>query len=301
MFVDGTGSTHFDDPPANFFSFHADAIQWMAGLGGYAFHELGWRRVVTITAEPDLFDWGETAGFLAEFCSLGGRVAKRISIPPGTTDYSPVIAQVPAKGVDGFFFVGAGGEGNVGAVALARAYPGLRGNISRKLILGVADATPLRRLRQRVIGLVSSERSGPGVAPGRPYARTLHRTFPTLDPAFIDVFDADYYIAMKATLQALAAANGRLGDGERRFAAALARVQLDTPLAHVRLDSLHRAITPIYLYQVQKADFSDQRLIRTVPNVDASFGGYFTRHEPPPSTTSPVCEKRSPPAWARTN
>jgi branched-chain amino acid transport system substrate-binding protein len=300
VFVDGTASTHFNDPPSNFFSFHADAIQWMAGLGGYAYHELHWRRVVTITAEPDLFDWGETAGFLAEFCSLGGRVAKRISIPPGTSDYSRIIAEVPAKGVDGFFLVGPGGGGNAAAVALARAYPGLRGNISRKLILGVADVTPLRRLGDRVVGLVSSDRFGPGVAPRSPYARTMRRTFPGLVPGLIGVFDADYYTAMKATLQALADANGRLGVGEQRFASSLARLHVDAPTGYVRLDALHRAITPIYLFRVRKADFSDQQLIRTIPNVDASFGGYFTRSDPPPSTASPVCRKRTPPAWART-
>ncbi len=300
VFVDGSASTHFQDPPPNFFSFHPDAIQWMAGLGSYAYDTLRWRRVVTITAEPDLFDWGETAGFLAEFCSLGGRVAKRISVPPGTDDYSRIIAQVPAKRVDGFFLAGASGIGGVGAVALARAYPGLRGNISRKLILGVGDKTPLRRLGDRVRGLVSTDRAGPGVWPGSRFARSLLRTFPALDPSLVGgVFDDDYYTAMKATLQALAQTDANLGSGERRLAYGLAHERLDAPAGHVRLDRLHRAIAPIYILQVRKPDFSDERLIRTIPNVDASFGGYFTRDDPPPSTISPACTKRSPPAWAK--
>jgi branched-chain amino acid transport system substrate-binding protein len=303
VFVDGSASTHFQDPPTNFFSFHADAIQWMAGLGGYAYTRLHWRRVVTITAEPDLFDWGETAGFLAEFCSLGGSVAKRISVPPGTSDYSRIIAQVPPTGVDGFFLAGASGIGGVGAAALARAYPGLAGNISRKLILGIGDFTPLRRLGNRMRGLVSSDRAGPGLSPGSRYARRLRRTFPGLDPTLVGggVFVADYYTAMKATLQALAQAKSDLSNGERTFATALSRVEFDAPAGHIHLDALHRAVQPIYLLQARKPDFSDQRLIRTIPNVDASFGGYFTRHDPPPTATSPVCKKRTPPAWASTH
>ncbi len=75
----------------------------MAGLADYAYHELGWRRAVTVTdLQNNVFNWTQSAGFIAEFCSLGGTIAKRIWVPPGTQDYSGVIAEIPTKGVDGF-------------------------------------------------------------------------------------------------------------------------------------------------------------------------------------------------------
>ena len=101
----------------------------MAGLGNYAYRTLGWRTVVTVADEADpLFNWAQTAGFDAEFCSLGGAVVKRIWVPPATQDYSNVIAQIPRTGVDGFF-VAASGPDTV--LALAKGYPGLQGQHSR--------------------------------------------------------------------------------------------------------------------------------------------------------------------------
>ena len=86
-FVNGSGSAQMLDPASNFFSFHPDGAAWMAGLGSYAYKQLGWRTAVTISDTFDLFNWDEAAGFTAEFCSLGGKLAKRISIrtAPRTT------------------------------------------------------------------------------------------------------------------------------------------------------------------------------------------------------------------------
>ena len=98
-FVNGSASAQQLDPPSNFFSFHSDGAEWMAGLAAYAYHELGWRRAVTVADTQDnLFNWTQTAGFIAEFCSLGGTILKRISVPSGTQDYSNVIARIPRTG-----------------------------------------------------------------------------------------------------------------------------------------------------------------------------------------------------------
>ena len=74
----------------------------MAGLGSYAYHALGWRRAVTVvSSQSDAFFWAQAAAFDAEFCSLGGTIAKRVWYPPSLTDYSTVVAKVPSHGVDG--------------------------------------------------------------------------------------------------------------------------------------------------------------------------------------------------------
>ena len=54
----------------------------------------GWRNVVTIGDDYD-FPYTQTAGFVAEFCALGGKITKRIWPPLGTKDYSSYIAQIP--------------------------------------------------------------------------------------------------------------------------------------------------------------------------------------------------------------
>ena len=92
-FVNGSASVRLRRPAPNFFSFHADGAQWSAGAGSYAYRELGWRRAVTITDDHDMFNWSQTAGFVAEFCSLGGTIVKRVRVPPGITDLSSVLAQ----------------------------------------------------------------------------------------------------------------------------------------------------------------------------------------------------------------
>ena len=148
-FVNGTASAPQLHPPRNSYSFHTDGAGFMAGLGNYAYRTLGWRTAVTVADEADpLFNWSQTAGFDAEFCSLGGVVVKRIWVPPATQDYSSVIAQIPGTGVDGFFT--ASDQGTV--LALANGYPGLRGNIARKTWSGPwarSCAEPEADLRHR--------------------------------------------------------------------------------------------------------------------------------------------------------
>jgi branched-chain amino acid transport system substrate-binding protein len=62
-------------PVPNVFRFALDNPQRAAGLGSYAYHALGWRRAAVVTgSSPD--DWEEGAGFVAEFCALGGRVTR---------------------------------------------------------------------------------------------------------------------------------------------------------------------------------------------------------------------------------
>ena len=63
------------DPAPNVFRFAADLSQQVAGLGTYAFEDLGWRHAVVV-AEDDEAGWGGAAAFLAEFCALGGRASQ---------------------------------------------------------------------------------------------------------------------------------------------------------------------------------------------------------------------------------
>ena len=91
----------------NFFRFHPDGAQWSAGLGDYAYNELGW-KTAAIIGDDYSFPYTSLAGFVAEFCAIGGKVTKRVWAPLGEKDYSSFISQLPDD-VDGLY-VGIGGR-----------------------------------------------------------------------------------------------------------------------------------------------------------------------------------------------
>src|SRR4029079_8839377 len=64
-------------PAANLFRFTPDYAQQEAGLGAYAYNNLGWRRA-SIVAGVGNPGWAGAAAFTAEFCSLGGTVAATV-------------------------------------------------------------------------------------------------------------------------------------------------------------------------------------------------------------------------------
>jgi YVTN family beta-propeller protein len=302
-FVDGAGAAPDPNPAPNFFKFNTNGAQWMAGLGAYAYRTLGWRRAVTVvSAVPDAFWWAQLAAFDAEFCSLGGTIAKRVWYPPTLTDYSTVVAQVPSHGVDGVVV-----DYPPVLLALATADPQLRGNLSRKVVLTSIGPQPsLYPLGARAAGILAAgptlllpgADARPGLAPGARYRTEFTRAFPRIPKFLLGFFDVPYYNAMAAALQALDEVHGDLSGGEKRFMAALAKVTLDAPNGRISLDSKHLGIGPNYVWQLQGPKLKPV-VIRTIPRVDASFGGYFKPTDPPPSKATPACVKRTPPPWAR--
>src|SRR3954466_11620998 len=96
-FVDGSAGaqdTTLKVRAPNFFRFNGDGAQWNAGLGDLAYHKLGW-RTAAVVADDYSFAWTSAAGFVAEFCGVGGNVTKRVFPPLNTTDYSSYAQQMP--------------------------------------------------------------------------------------------------------------------------------------------------------------------------------------------------------------
>src|ERR1051325_2019264 len=96
-FVDGAAGaqdTTLKVRAPNFFRFNGDGAQWNAGLGDLAHNKLGWTNVA-VAAEDYSFAWTSAAGFIAEFCAVGGNVTKRVFPPLNTTDYSSYAQQMP--------------------------------------------------------------------------------------------------------------------------------------------------------------------------------------------------------------
>src|SRR5207237_952066 len=132
-------------------------------------------------------------------------------------------------------------------LTLARGFPGLRGNLGRKVVIGSTVVGP-PELGTRVRGIVYG---GPTAHPPRAYLSALRREFPEIAKDFLGgAFDYAYYDAMAATLQALDRVHGDLSGGERRFMAALGRVTLDAPNGRTTLDANRQAIAPNSLFKV---------------------------------------------------
>jgi ABC-type branched-subunit amino acid transport system substrate-binding protein/streptogramin lyase len=307
-FVDGSGADPIANPAPNYFTLIGDSAQQAAGIGDYAYRRLHWRKAIVFTDQNlGAYGWGQTAAFIGEFCSLGGKIAKRLWIPSGTSDLSGIVSSIPRSGFDGAFLsVATEVTGFNRLLALAVAGP--RGDLSRMVLMGTAGSeTNLYRLGRRADGLVTS---GPALALGaggassrgayRRYVAAFRTAFPKIPSSQVGgIFDVPYADATAAILAALERVHGDLSNGERRFMQALGRLKLDLPSGQTTFDSRHRAIAPNYLWQLRlRGRKLHPTLIRTIPAVDASFGGYFKPTDPPPNRSTPPCVKRKPPRWA---
>jgi branched-chain amino acid transport system substrate-binding protein len=275
------------DPAPNVFRFTLDAAQSTAGLGAYAYRQLGWRKAAVV-ADDVPYAWEEAAGFVAEFCALGGRIVDRVWVPLGT-DPAAAATSVPVS-VDGVYL----GPAVSPMSAFLKRYASLGHDLSRQLVSSpglLADpaVVPL------AAGVVVA--GSPAIQPTqseRAFESAFARAFPGL-PArgALTGLSLAYDVGVEAALQALTRARGTSG---RPFLNALGALRLDTALGRIRLDRDRQAIGPNYLSRVGRGGI---RTIRVVPAVEKTFGGYFKAGDPPPSETSPRCVKRTPPSWAR--
>jgi branched-chain amino acid transport system substrate-binding protein len=297
--ISGAQDTTLKVRSPNFFRFHNDGTQWTAGLGDYAYNELGWRNVVTIGDDYD-FPYSQIAGFVAEFCSIGGNVSERLWPPLGEEDYSSYITQIP-EDVDGFFM----GVGGTGTVAFVKQYGQLRGNLADKIMGGIfmTDPVILQELGDQVVGVVTAGMtSGDSQEPAYlEYAEALGEAYPELEGTASSVFAYGYYTAMQAIAEALEEVEGDLSGEHEAFREALSNLELDAPLGTIRLDENRQAIMDNFLQQIV-ADTTgdgvpDVKTIKTIPEVDQTFAGFFSPETPSPDRENPACEAADPPPW----
>jgi branched-chain amino acid transport system substrate-binding protein len=296
-FVNGTSAAqdstlHVRSP--NFFRFTTDGAQWMAGLGTYAYKTLGWKNAVVI-GDDYSFPYTQAAGFVAEFCSLGGNITKRIWPPLGTKDYSGFITQIPRSGVDGFLMA----VGGTGTVAFVKDFSGLAGNVSKKMVGGsvTIDPTATSALGDRLNGVVAGEPipSGSTSKAWLKYANAVKRYYPKVSPD--SLFTAGYYDEMWGILLGLKKVNGDLSGGGKKFRAALAKVSWSSEHGPVHLDKNRNAVADNFIVQVTPG--GGFKTLRDIKNVDQTFGGHFSPSTPAPGRESPKCVHGNAPSWAK--
>jgi branched-chain amino acid transport system substrate-binding protein len=285
-------STTLDDPAPNVFRFRVTMAQWGAGLGAYAYRDLHWRHAVTIG--EDGVGWDGVAGFIAEFCSLGGGIARRLWVPGGITNFAPVVARIP-KSADGVFLP----TSLYATKGLVSAWSARHHDLGRWLVAGdvVLSQNPGDR---RLLGVVAANPTPwvPTHAWSR-YAADLAHAFPGIRAAPIDALDS--YDGVEPVVEALEKVDGDVSHGEQRLMAALARLKFESPEGPRPLDARHQAIGVSYLGKMVEGKQGRLRVrqIRVFRGVDQTFGGHLSPSVPAASRTQPRCVHGNPPSWAR--
>ncbi|MDQ3875855.1 MAG: ABC transporter substrate-binding protein, partial [Actinomycetota bacterium] len=289
----------------NFFRFNGDGAQWNAGTGDIAYNKLGWRNAAVI-ADDYSFAWTSAAGFIAEFCAVGGKVTKRVFPPLNTTDYSSFVRQLPTD-VDGYFWA----VGGTGTIPSLKAYEQAHGQIDgRKFIGNLFWGTPgqFEQLGNRVANAYVGGAGSAGdlkTSAAQQYSQLIGRTYQKFPPfpgtaasQAASTFVYNYYINTWALLKALEAVDGDISGGQDALQEALGDTELDAPYGKVRLDENRQAIQDQFTQQLflDGGKLSIRTVLKT-PEVDQSFGGTFTDNTPAPGRNFPACKKKSLP-WA---
>jgi branched-chain amino acid transport system substrate-binding protein len=272
------------DPAPNLFRFAADLSQQVAGLGTYAYRDLGWRHAVVVAENAEV-GWGEAAAFLAEFCALGGR-ATQLPLSP---DLQP--PSVPeADGVAVFFTPF--GKTPEALAALA----GGRSPLESSLLLGPAvwnDLNSLTALPDEMKPVVSVVPSTT-VDGSRLYRATAARFFPAatetdaMQPFVVQ--NNDGVEVVMVALEKTGGANGAV------LQAALGSLDVELASGRVRLDGNRAAVVSTALTRL--GDIGTGTFIRTVGDVDQTLGGVLPATYQPGSGEQP-CSSGPLPPWAR--
>jgi branched-chain amino acid transport system substrate-binding protein len=282
----------------NFFRFNPDGAQWSAGLGSYAYNKLGWRTAVTI-GDDYAFPYTSLAGFIAEFCAIGGNVTKRVWPPLGTTDYSSFVAQIPTN-VDGLFV----GVGGAGLITFLKQYQQANGKLNSNKVMGNLfwiDPQLLAAIGTPMVGAVAANMiaADSTSAQTKAYVQELS-IYPATQKDAASVFTLGYWNAMTALGQALTSVNGDISGNQKALQAALAKVVIDGPYGKVSLDSNRQAIADNWVTQITPppagSNVPGLKTILQIPKVDQTFGGFFDSSSTL-DRTNPPCTKKTPPSW----
>ena len=287
----------------NFFRYHPDGAQWSAGLGDYAYNDLGW-KTAAIIGDDYSFPYTSLSGFVAEFCAIGGQVTKRIWAPLGEEDYSSYISQIPDD-VDGLY-VGIGGSG---LISFIKQYQEQKGRVDTERMLGNVfwdDPLVLKEVGKSLVGgataaMTAADSNEPEV---QKYSEDLKSAYgDEIAGAGPSVFTYGYYLDMVGLIKGLEAVDGDVSD-QSKLQEALAGVTLsgdEAPWGDVKLDDNRQAISDVYVKKIVKDangdGVPDVQSFRKVPQVDQTFNGVFTADTPPPDRTNPKCEKGEAPPW----
>ncbi len=252
--------------PDNIFRTAYTGAQTMFPFGDFAYDKLGYRKVVTLAEDYD-FPFSQVGGFLMNFVRKGGEVLNRLWVNVGTTDYSSIIAQIPADA--DAIYVALGGSDAVNFINQFHDYgmdiPILGGSIT-------IDTTILTSEAGRLLE---------GVYAGSHYAQVLpYPEFTAFDESFTErysrpssLFAADYYIGAQVAIRSLRTVGGDLSDKQAYWNAIL-DVEFDSPRGPFRFDEYHNVIENVYITQVQNVNGELRNVVAETYEAQTQFGPY---------------------------
>ena len=294
----GALETTYVKPARNFFRFNIDGAQMHKGLGQYIYNVKHYKKIATI-GEDYAFVYTQVMGLVLDYCPLGGQITKRIWVPLGTKDFSSVIPQIPDD-VDAIYL----GLGGADAVNFLNQYQQAGGNA--KLIGGsiMVDQTVLSskgRAKQALIGTVAA---GPQADTwDNPRWQAFVKAYQAAWPpnkrfTSPSLCATNYYDATQAALLALDKVKGDLGNGQKKFRAALTSLVLDAPNGQIKLDGNRQAIGTNFVTEAVKDKDGNlvSKVVKVVPNVSQTLGfkpEVFAKIGLP-GRESPACKKTYP-------
>jgi branched-chain amino acid transport system substrate-binding protein len=278
------------EPLPNMFRFVADGAQQAAGLATYARRDLGWRHAAVVFDDfPN--SWESAAGFVAEFCALGGSVVARGAFTGSAMPDRALGARL-AHEVDGVALIALFDS----PADFLRAYARRAAPLPRRLVLNGYGFSLPGGLAPRgvdlsgvILGLdipLASERPQ-----WRAYVRAYQSAFPEIAPSFgVSPGVLPVYLSAEATARALERTGGEVGKSQHRLRAALRAVAFEGPAGPVRLDRNRQAIVSVHLRRIADPQaLRPTQPVRVVHDVEQSFAGAFNGHTPLPSRESPRC------------
>jgi branched-chain amino acid transport system substrate-binding protein len=267
----GAQATTLTNPSANFFRFNTDGAQWMFGLGAEALKR-GYKRVMVI-AEDYAFPYSQVQGFMSEYCRLGGKVPVKAWVPLGGKDYSSVIARIP-KDIDALVVV-LGGADAVNFLNQYEAAGGDKPMIGGSITVSQDVLNYRGKRRDSLAGTLSAGPLADSIDTPeyKAFVASYKKNFPDGYPS-PGLFALNYYINMKAALDALETVKGDLSDGQKKFRDTLATMTLKTPVGDIKLDSNRQAIGTTFVTEVVKDAQGNlsNKVVRAIPNVDQMLG-----------------------------
>ena len=280
---------------------------WNAGLGDLAYNKLRW-KTAAVVADDYSFAWTSAAGFIAEFCAVGGNVTKRVFPPLNTTDYSSYAQQMPTN-VDGTFVA----VGGAGLIPFLKAYEQAHGPIDGKKFIGnLFWGTPgqFEQLCTRVSGAYVG---GAGTAgdlatmAAKALQPQLGKSFKTIPPfgaaapQASSTFTYGFYVNTWGLISGLKAVKGNISGGQKALQAAIGKVMLATRTARSTWTRTARRSSTSSTSSSTKDGKLAVKTVGDIPGVDQTFGGTFSPLTPAPGRTTPKCVKRSLPWIGKTH
>ena len=286
-------------PAENFFRFNPDSMQWIGGLGRYAYDEKDIRTIVTVGEDYSL-PYTQLMGFMLDYCAAGGHVLGNHWVSPGASDTARLAERVARAETDALLLAldprtaksfleaygKAGGQAAIVASSTTLSGSLLRaGDAIRPLLEGAISALPVSESDDNDDWEAFTER--------------YRERFPDADPA-PSLFALSYYVNAKALFLALEETDGELGEGHESLREALSELEFDTPFGGpVVLDENRQAVTTTFIVEVAEADegFLELRTVEEVEEVGQTLGLPYDAFLAlgPPSRNTARCFEHAPP------